>query len=626
MEADAYKLASILGGEKRFLIPTFQRDYEWTERDQWSLLFDDLIDTAARLSGARAHAEATGMSEAIAEKNVAPHFLGAIVLDQLPVRVGEIDQRAVIDGQQRLTTIQLLIRALADVLAERGSSRVAMVRRLLFNPVDDQTADPAVRYKLWPRRRDRDTWRAAMDDDVNRAPEDHPYGKARRYFAARIRKAIDWEAGSTSEATTDVQRAEAAEEFEPLDIEVLVDAAVGMFKIVAIDLDENDDAQVIFEVLNGRQTPLSAADLVKNLLFLRAEVADEEQLESLHEEYWAPLEEAWWKVHVGRGHAARHRRELLLAAWLSAQTGEEANVGHLYGEIRRYLNTEAWEVREVLSQIGAYRDAYRSLAEPAESRLGHRVATAYRRLNMLGITTAYPLLLWLRTLSEEKLTAADHERAVTAVESWVMRRLVTRRNTRGYGKLFLTALERAKEAERRDGDIARAIVRSLDEGRLDWPDDAAVVRAFERDQFYNYHSQQRIRMILSAIDEQLAARQPKSERATFDYDSLQIEHVMPRGWRPKWPVPLGDELAAARRDEAIDRLGNLTLVTEALNPALSNGAWSAKRPEIAQHSHLSLNRELATYSEWDEGSIEERGRRLAQIAIEIWPGADSLAK
>ena len=103
MDATTYELRSILGNERRFLIPTFQRDYEWTETGQWQLLFDDLVATAARLSAARATAETTGESAARAEKRVEPHNLGAVVLDQLPSKAGVLDRSAVIDGQQLLT-------------------------------------------------------------------------------------------------------------------------------------------------------------------------------------------------------------------------------------------------------------------------------------------------------------------------------------------------------------------------------------------------------------------------------------------------------------------------------------------------------------------------------------------
>ena len=243
----------------------------------------------------RAQAELTGDSPAKTEKRVPPHFLGAVVLDQLPSKAGEVDQRAVIDGQQRLTTIQLLLRALADVLSEQESARAGQIKRLLFNPLDNPDPADEVRYKLWPRRKDRDVWRLAMSDSLEDNPGNHLYGQARTYFAKRARSAISIEvsAAELADQAGGELDLDVAVTSDAVDLDTLVDAAIGLFKLVAIDLDDNDNAQIIFEVLNGRQTPLSAADLVKNLLFLHAEISDEAELEQLHEKYWAPLEADW---------------------------------------------------------------------------------------------------------------------------------------------------------------------------------------------------------------------------------------------------------------------------------------------------------------------------------------------
>src|SRR3954453_12685179 len=178
MDANTYPLRNILSQERRYLIPTFQRDYEWTRAGQWELLFDDLESVADRLERARTHAERTGSSVSTAERSVAPHFLGAIVLDQLPSAAGGIDLRAVIDGQQRLTTLQLLLRGLLDVLIETGSGRAVQLRRLLENPHDfiEQSEE---RHKLWPRRHDRKTWQLVMSDDASSNGSDaHLYFKA----------------------------------------------------------------------------------------------------------------------------------------------------------------------------------------------------------------------------------------------------------------------------------------------------------------------------------------------------------------------------------------------------------------------------------------------------------------
>lgn len=332
MKANTYELSTILAFQRRYVIPTFQRDYEWTEDDQWALLFEDLEAVVDRLEDARKDAALLGQPVTQVEKRVAPHFLGAIVLDLLPSSAGSLDLRAVIDGQQRLTTIQLLIRGILDVLVEIGSTREGRVRRLIQNPSDVVEVDDE-RHKLWPRRRDREVWRIAMAED-RPTDGDHLYLKARRFFRDHVRVAMQSPDG--------VDRSD-----------IVVDALLGLFKLVVIDLEDNDDAQVIFEVLNGRQTRLSATDLVKNLLFLRAELADEAELEALYDEHWAHFDDVWWRKEIGRGHAARGRRDVLLSSWLTVATGTEVNVGHLYGEVRHYLDKGNHKIVDILSELSA---------------------------------------------------------------------------------------------------------------------------------------------------------------------------------------------------------------------------------------------------------------------------------
>lgn len=609
MEAEARPLKKIMAAEGRYVIPTFQRDYEWTQEGQWELLFEDLDSVASRLGTAREDAEAAGYSNVRAERSVAPHFLGAVVCDQLPSPTGGLTLSAVIDGQQRLTTLQLLLRGVLDVLQETGSGRARQVKRLLENPVDviDQ---PHERYKLWPRRRDRDVWPVAMDDEVPAyGPDDHLYLQARRFFAESIRNALQDEKGK--DRTDD-----------------FVDALLDLFKLVVIDLDENDDAQVIFEVLNGRQTPLSASDLVKNLLFLRGELANEQELEELYDAYWAEFDESWWKERIGTGHAARARRDVLLSVWLTAVSGTEANVGRLYSEVRQYLASRGRKTEDILIELSEYRRAYKAIygaLDPGSRRL----AQSYQNLVALKLQTAIPLLAWLRTLPSEVLSPVDHERAVSAVESWTLRRMVLGANTRGYNAAFLAVLKTAQAATHvPETNIADAIVHALTDGpnSLSWPPDEEVKAAFTQDRFYDRFTQERIRLILGSIDVQMRTDNPKTEPAVFEYAKLQIEHLMPRRWEQHWPLPADvsedpaqRELATAERTAAVDRIGNLTLVTSAFNQGVSNLGWEQKRPELAAQSALQLNHPIAATEHWDEEAITARAEALAEIVCRVWP-------
>lgn len=386
MDAKTYPFQDILKPERRYIIPTFQRDYEWTLEGQWRLLFEDLEPTADRLLDVRTSG-AEGSALKSKEQGISPHFLGAIVCASLPFATGGVALRSVIDGQQRLTTIQLMIRGLLDILIETDSDRVKSVRRMLFNP-DDVTESPEEVYKLWPRRKDRALWPVALADDVPTYDDkaDHLYFKARRFFSAASR-----DYATTEDQATDSTR-----------LLALADAVSSLFKLVVIDLDDNDDAQVIFEVLNGRQTPLSAIDLVKNLLFLRGELA-EDDVENLYDRYWAQFDDQWWKETVGRGHAQGGRRDVLLSVWLTAATGAEANVGHLYREARDYLD-DGPATEDVLRQLSTFAAAYEAIygAAPVSDK---RIAAAYERVRALDITTAVPLACLASDIANRCLVA-----------------------------------------------------------------------------------------------------------------------------------------------------------------------------------------------------------------------------
>lgn len=619
MDAKTYPLQDILKPERRYVIPTFQRDYEWTLEGQWKLLFEDLESTADRLLEVRNSGQ-DGTKLKAREQAVSPHFMGAIVCAGLPFATGGVALRSVIDGQQRLTTVQLMIRGLADVLAESASERTKTVRRMLFNP-DDVVESPEEVYKLWPRRHDRKLWPVAMADEVPAysPATDHLYLKARRYFsdAARSYAAAD-ETGS----------------IDPARLVALADALASLFKLVVIDLDDNDDAQVIFEVLNGRQTPLSAIDLVKNLLFLRGEMA-EEDVEQLYDTHWAHFDEDWWKQNVGRGHAQRGRRDVLLSVWLTAVTSNEANVGHLYRETRDYL-VDGPSTEEILRQLSVYAKAYQAIYEvlPVEDE---RLAAAYRRLRALDILTAIPLLAWLRTLPVEQLSLADHVRAVRAVESWALRRAYVGAQTRGYGPHLTRVVREAKAAAEAGTGIAEAVITGLGSGALEWPSDRVLLDAFLHRKFYGVTSQLRLRLLLSSIDQLLRSEDPREPAAVIHYDDLQIEHVMPQAWKANWPVvdvdgnvvpvdehdPKWSSLAEERR-QAVDRIGNLTLVTGTFNRGVSNSGWAQKREEFEQQRSLIINYEVARSEVWDEDRIINRSAAMAAAAARLWPSAEKL--
>ena len=206
-----------------------------------------------------------------------------------------------------------------------------------------------------------------------------------------------------------------------------------------------------------------------------------------------------------------------------------------------------------------------------------------------------------------------------------MRRILVGANTRGYGKRFVDVLKGAQAAGRAGTSVVEAVEQGLLEAgdNLTWVTDAQIEDAFVNRTFYGVVGRDRLRLILGAIDYQMHVDHPLGEHPSFDYDALQIEHILPQSWQKSWPILSDDEASGAlleqERDRAVNRIGNLTLVTSPLNPLMSNGPWTDKKAALSEHSNLQLNVQVASMDTWDETAIENRAQDLAAVACRVWP-------
>lgn len=269
MKADTLDFSKLFGADVRYVVPMFQRPYVWEREKQWEPLWQDIVDVVdALMESYERHDD-----ESDAEHAVPPHFLGAVVLDPLPHGAGRVDARHVIDGQQRLTTLQLLIAAIRTVALrdDRLERHARVFGKLLANDpdlIDDDEEDQT--YKVWPTKWDRDSFVTAMMGK----PGSGRVADAYRYFLEAVEGWVQEEI----EEGDDLVRT-----FDALQV-----AIRSLLKIVVIDLEPNDNAQAIFEVLNARGTELLAVDLIKNLAFRVAETRRENVL-WLYETYWQKL-------------------------------------------------------------------------------------------------------------------------------------------------------------------------------------------------------------------------------------------------------------------------------------------------------------------------------------------------
>ena len=617
MKADTRTLQGVLHGDRRFVVPVYQRPYVWEQDKQWEPLWSDIEATAVRLGESRQTSFDKGADAPLADQAAAPHFLGAIVIEDRPVMTGEVDTRLVVDGQQRLTTIQLLLRGVLDALDDIGAdSRArARIRKAIVN--DPDVVAPSDLLKISPRRVELPAFIKAMG--AERPPAD-----ASKFAAARAFFGESAQGFLTDETIPEDPYAEGspAERRAAL----LVATLLGLIKLVVIDLEDADDAQIIFESLNARGTPLSATDLVKNLLFLRAE-RDHLDTAALYESHWRHFDDdaEWWLGQVGTGHAQRARQDWLLGDWLIAQLRRTISVGRLYGEFRAWLDVSGTKPFEALATLSQFATAYEVL-NGRQAGATDAERTAYRRIDTLNITAATPLLLALFVGQPGVVSPAARENAVLAIESFVVRRMLAKEQTRAYGQVFVDVLKAMSGAADPAGAVLEAL-RNAPHGYA-WTSDEDLRLAFATSRYYGPGgiNQERLRLVLGAIDQRLQLLAHKSESITVSYGDLTVEHVIPQKWKTYWPVtgldPGVRQAAEDRRERSVNRIGNLTLATGNLNSSLSNDPWAAKRAELAKHSKLELNALLIEHDEWDEDRIAQRSAWLADQIGQIWPGPD----
>lgn len=601
MRADIITLKALFQKDVRYVIPTFQRPYVWNQEDQWEPLWNDVRNTAEDYLEAL---DRLGEDkQAAAENDTEAHFLGAIVLQQQATATPELEARQVIDGQQRLTTLQLLLDAAQEVFERDGHEKEArQLRKLVLNDADYAENNPDNIFKVWPTLVDQDAFRHAMSNDlVVDGLEDLRIVEAHEFFKIQIRQWL------VEDAEVARQRSQA-----------LVSTLLGLLQIVVIDLQSTDDANIIFETLNARGTPLLASDLIKNSILHSAGQLGMNG-DAVYEEYWQGFDQPWWRIEIGKGGIVRPRIDVYLNYWLTMRTAEEVRANDVFRAFRSFA--EHRPIVDVVSDIKAIAKSFRQLEEPGGPE---PLATFLYRWHVMDAGVTTPVILWLLS-NRNEIETGGFATALGSIESYLVRRMVCRMSTKDYNKLFLELIEvlNASEPEPSPDIVHRFLSRQTSDSHV-WPTDRQLRDALLTLPLYQLLTRGRLRIVLEGLEDVL--RSPKSEEERVPRNALTIEHVMPQAWRQHWPLsdPSAEE-ATEHRDRLIQTIGNLTLVNEKLNPALSNDAWPSKRQELAKHSVLYLNKALLDQAsgDWDEEAIHDRGSQLAELMAYVWPGPAS---
>lgn len=594
----------------RYVVPLFQRQYVWSQEIQWEPLWEDILSkTMDRLENREAH----------------PHFMGAMVFEQLKTFGNQIPAHTVIDGQQRLTTLQLFLAAFRNVAAEFGQQVYAdEIRTHIFNSglIDGANrfeGREVERFKIWPTKSDQlyfcDVLEASSRDQLEAK---HPGLYERRKLKPRPRMV---EAYLYFDDVIRTFIADADSEFSVEErIAALSQTLNRDLQVVSIELEENDDAQVIFETLNARGEPLLPSDLLRNFVFRRAEQQGADQ-NLLYERYWKTFEDKFWQIEDKQGRSKRARIDLFMQHFLALKKASDVNVGHLFEEYKLWIKSANPYARvdDELSDLVRYAKAFHQIADPSSSSV---FGDFGKRLDVLDVRTIYPLLLYL--LADAELAEEDLKTAGRYLESYLVRRLICGKTTKNYNKSFLQVM---RDLQTSGGNVEtlRDLLLNFTGEAVVWPDDTEFRTGWLNKPVYESIGPRRVELVLRSVEEAL--------RTTFQEDvtinnKLSVEHIMPQKWEENWPLPTvvwQDQQAdtnddpAARRHKLVQTFGNLTLLVQPLNSAVSNGPYESKRVGIRENSVLRLNKYFDNIDRWDEEAIILRGQSLFEFAKQIWP-------
>ena len=562
MKASETELKKIIEGTTQFLVPHYQRAYSW-KRDHWQQLWDDVI------------ALVDERSSSTPEMMKPTHFIGSMVTipgQSIPQGVAKY---VLIDGQQRITTLMLLLAALRDRARELGDNRRAEMVHNLY--LTNQYQEKLEHYKLLPTQADdqttsdRTAFIRILSPDAGPKVDAHRTTSAYDFFALKIRLPVS----------------------PPP--EVLIETVTTGLMVVSIVLDRDDNPYTIFESLNAKGQPLAQADLIRNYFFMRIH---QDRHEDAHTRYWQPMERL-----LADADMTEFFRQYLM------RDGSIVKIDKVYIELKKVTDqrnkAHPSDPMGQLQELHRYAGYFGCIMHPErETNLQVRQALAnLRRLNF-GITASFLLNLY-DDFANGRISAEAMAQALNILENFLLRRFVCAVPTNVLNKVFPALYRQASI----DGKFSldRLKVALADRG---YPSDEEFKNHLVNDRMYGSGDRRdKTKFILDRLEQSFGHKEAASTA------KLTIEHVMPQTLTAPWQEALGAD-SEEQYEVCLHQLGNLTLT--GYNSELSNTPYATKREHLLK-SHVELNRYFAAIPKWDFDAIEARSRDLAQRAVTIWP-------
>jgi len=587
-------LTTLFDGKLIYIVPNYQRLYVWNSQDQWQPLWLDIRDIAEALIKGANGSELVDANH----DGVEPHFMGTVVLKISGYTPDLARQFRIIDGQQRLTTLQILMASAASALDLVGLAEPARnLRGLTRNTAASQSLK--IQYQRHTKCHDYERFPDVMDEMLD-GDVSGPLADCRRYFTTEIHEYLNLYKDQIDIAA-----------------KALVQTLTLKLRVVAIYLDPHEKEHTIFESLNARGEPLTEWDKIKNYLLYKADREQHLKHETFFEQYLDDFDHPWWRQPTGRGFQ-RQRADVFVDYWLEAQTGKPVEVRRVFRKFQHYMDQRNNSLEEIMDQLLADALYFRNSETINTEANGREVLFHERRLAM-GTGAIWPLLLKLRHLDSD---TDDQEKCFEILESYLVRRLISGYQARSYDSVTLELIEALSEptqtTERPSATIHAHLLRYTENANL-WPNDAVIIQAVLQRHLAQYARH----LILVALEKELIPPVAGNQKVPT---GLHVEHILPQGWSPEeWPLPNGTNQTQAEeeRTQSLATLGNMTLLNARLNSSVSNRAWSTKRQKISESDNLLLNKRLLKDfgEQWTEKDIEQRGQWMAEMIVKIWPRA-----
>ncbi len=664
MQPSKTTVTGLFSSPHQYQIPIFQRGYVWTLEKQVGPLWADIQDRADVVLEQQSLAS-TGTSAGL--KPLQKHFLGSIVMTPVPNSFGRVAAFEVIDGQQRSTTLQLLLLAFRQAARQLAESPIPqMINGLVRNPGPYQCAED--HYKVWPTQAGQDEMRCLSDvaNDAQSIADAYPVrdGRVRIERPLMIQtylylyhaclaylRGVDLSdpVSATSDATlgdtliadirrhNDVQPLQAGLPLISCRGEALYMALSDLMQIMTLTLEAEDDPQIIFETLNARGEPLLASDLVRNFVFLEA-VRLGRNVSTLYQTYWSPFDlvatsgkgissNAYWREKERQGRLTYPRIDLFFYNYATLRSQEVTLASHVFQSFKTWWQKQPRDLEAELGRLVTSSIHFKELVTPEGTDY---LAEFARLVRSLDVSTVTPVYLALR--ERLKKDSTELQQALGDLSSYLTRRTVCGSTSKGYNRFFMRVLQAVTGAQTDPHLALRETLLAATGASEIWPDDVSFSDKWRHRAVYKELRAVKTCGILRALEYAARGSQQGSNHVPSQSD-LTVEHVLPQSWEklPTYQIPDMNEGQRQLREVSVHGFGNLTLLTQPLNSSISNGLFSDSQNEdgsilLGKRSRLGQSALLMnTYFQqtglihWSDETIATRAKALLKAALIVWP-------